>query len=138
MIFKYIFIYVSLILLANNCLFTEACKKSNSGENIESKFLIREHNFYLPKVYVNNLLIRSLRDLKLSAYFPDRRTSRNNELQIPRSLTLPINIYLSPSFRKKMSKVNKDPDFTQLNYYRNVYLTSFGVGLNIKSYGGKK
>lgn len=34
--------------------------------------------------------------------------------------------------------LNKDSDFTQLNYYRNVYLTSFGVGVNIKSYGGKK
>ncbi len=34
--------------------------------------------------------------------------------------------------------LNKDSDFTQLNHYRNVYLTSFGVGVNIKSYGRKK
>lgn len=34
--------------------------------------------------------------------------------------------------------LSKDPDFTQLNHFRNVYLTSFGIGINIKSHGGKK
>lgn len=34
--------------------------------------------------------------------------------------------------------LKKDAEFTQLNYYRNVYLTSFGLGINIKSYGRKK
>ena len=34
--------------------------------------------------------------------------------------------------------LNKDTDFTRLNHYRNIYLTSFGVGVNIKSYGSKK
>lgn len=34
--------------------------------------------------------------------------------------------------------LKKDTNFTQLNYYRNIYLTSFGMGINIKSYGRKK
>jgi hypothetical protein len=31
--------------------------------------------------------------------------------------------------------LSKDTEFTTLNRYRNVYLTSFGVGVNIKSHG---
>lgn len=34
--------------------------------------------------------------------------------------------------------LGKDTEFTLLNHYRNVYLTSFGIGINIKSYGKKK
>jgi len=34
--------------------------------------------------------------------------------------------------------LSEDKAFTKLNNYRNVYLTSFGLGINIKSYGQKK
>jgi hypothetical protein len=30
--------------------------------------------------------------------------------------------------------LNKDKDFTQLNYYRNIHLVSFGIGAKLKFY----
>jgi hypothetical protein len=34
--------------------------------------------------------------------------------------------------------LKKDKNFTQLDYYRNIHLVSFGIGAKLKFYGNEK
>lgn len=42
----------------------------------------------------------------------------------------PVDYYVFGRF--DYTFLNKDTDFTVVNYYRNIYLTSFGIGIRIK------